>query len=852
MFDSIFKRPDATSSSTAIPASGQHPDNRSAQLEAKQAALTQADALTGDESAALAFMLQCEFAEARLKAAEHLTSRPMLESALRAVRNADRRVAKLLQARLDALQQRDVWQQQAQQCVEDARRLAEEAHLLPNQVADLDRAWQSIGTPPPFETSEFDSARSILRDRLEAQAALQRAIMDVLARLRAMRDAADQLAPAEIAQTLDLLEQEIERYRTSSEAPSLPKHLFPEFEQRHSNFKQMLVSLTGRQEAIKARREALERWESGSAAALKEESLQRAWNELPVLHEDEIQVSLQARFDALIGGVLESQQAKQAAVKERKQDAIQHFIEALSGMEKALENGALHLASEQDKALRAIDLKAAKLSDAQTARLAKARAELSRLQSWAKWGGNISREELLKAAEGLPEQSLAALELAKKVGSLRERWKSLDSSAGPASKELWEHFDAACSTAYAPAAEHFRKLADERQNNLAKAQALVNDVRQFALKSSCEAEDASAVDWKAVANYCLHTTQAWRRLGPIDRKDKKRVDAEFALAMKTLSEPLALQRDIEIKIREELIARASDLNAGDRSALDTLRGLQERWQVQAKSLPLERKDEHDLWQRFRAACDAVFAKRKASAAAADAERKQHLKAKETLCATLEAAINGPEAEIAKVLRESKEAWVKIGPVPRASEAQIDARHQLATRELQKHLDAAKRDAAAAKFNALRDKLVLCRTLEAALVSGSAAQVESRESWNAKWLALPVLSKEFECRMRNRFDAALNALQADTAQYASVLEQNRALLSLELLRLEIMTGIESPPECSRERLKLQVEQLQSSLKAGQKPVTQDAQLLRLCSVAALMDQQTAGRIDKLIGNIKIAG
>src|ERR1035437_5520818 len=131
MFDSIFKRPGATPSSAQTPAREQQPDIRTAQSEAKQAALTQADALTGDESTALAFMLQCEFAEARLKAAEHLHSRPMLESALRALRNADRRVARLLQTRLDALQQQDVWQQQAQRCVEDARRLAEEAHLLP-------------------------------------------------------------------------------------------------------------------------------------------------------------------------------------------------------------------------------------------------------------------------------------------------------------------------------------------------------------------------------------------------------------------------------------------------------------------------------------------------------------------------------------------------------------------------------------------------------------------------------------------------------------------------------------------------------------------------------------------------
>jgi hypothetical protein len=852
MFDSIFKRPAGTPSSTAIPTREQPADNRAAQIEAKAAALARADALTDDESLALAFILECEFAEARLKAAEHLRSKSMLESALLAVRNADRRVAKLLHVRLDALQRQEVWQQQAQQCVDDARRLAEESHLLPNQVADLDRAWKLIGIPPQAEQGEFEKARASLRDRLEAQAALQRSIMDILARLRATREAADGLAAADIANTLDSLEQEMVLHRASPEAPSLPKHLLPEFEQRLLSFKQMLVPLAGRQDATKARQEALERWEAGSTVALKEESLLRAWQDMPPLPEGEAQAALQARFDTLVGGAREVRQSKQAAVKEKKQDAIQHFINVLDGMEKALENGALHTASEQDKALRAIDLKSAKLSEAQSARVARVRSELGRLQSWAKWGGNISREELLKAAEGLPAQSLAALELAKKVGSLRERWKSLDISAGPSSKELWERFDAACTTAYAPAAEHFKKLADERHNNQAKAKAIIDEMRQFAISSNCAAEDAGAVDWKGIANFCLNTTQVWRRLGTIDRKEKKRLDAEFDLSLKTLSEPLARQRGIEIRMREKLIAQVNDLSPGDRSALDTLRNLQERWQAQAKSLPLARKDEQELWQRFRAACDAVFAKRKANAAAADADRQQQLKAKESVCVALEAAVSGPQESLAKMLREGKEAWSRIGPVPRVAEAKIEARYKTATSELQKHLDAAKLLAANAKFNALRNKMALCRMLEEALLDGSTAKLEGAEIWNAKWQALPVLSNEFERTMRLRFDAVLNAVQSNSAQYASVLQQNRAGLSLELLRLEIMAGIESPPECARERLKLQVELLQASLKAGQKPVTQDAQLLRLCAQAAPTDQDTAARIDRLVGNIKLGG
>ena len=105
MFDYFFKRtPNAPTSSLgedagivvqATPAKDKEKE--------KEAALQEAKALSGEESTAVAFILRCQFADARLIAAEHLRTKPMLEQVLPAMRNADRRVAKLVQARLDAI-----------------------------------------------------------------------------------------------------------------------------------------------------------------------------------------------------------------------------------------------------------------------------------------------------------------------------------------------------------------------------------------------------------------------------------------------------------------------------------------------------------------------------------------------------------------------------------------------------------------------------------------------------------------------------------------------------------------------------------------------------------------------------
>jgi hypothetical protein len=851
MFNFFFKRSVNKHPAEQTADQPPQPDPRAATAQARQAALAQAESLSGDEAAA-DFILQCEFADARLKAAHHIQSKGLLERVAQAMRNTDRRVAKLMQQRLDAISQQEAAVENAGKCIREAQRLVEEPQLMLNQVADLDRAWQSAGAMPQPMRDKFDGIRSLLRERLEAQAALQRAVMDARTKLQQLIKTATEapglMPPEHIVQALDSLEQQMAQYCASPEAPSLPQHLLSEYIARHNSFKQTLASLEKRHAAIAAHEETLAGWERAPIDELKEDALKRAWHALPAMHGDDA-TPLDARFDALTDRIGRSRKPKEIVTRDVKQESGQQVADTLDRLEKALDDGALQIAAQQDKALRAIDVKSLRLSDAQTARLATARSELNRLQSWARWGGNISREELLKAAQELPGQSLAVPELAKKVGSLRERWKSLDVSAGSAGKELWEQFDAACTAAYAPAAAHFKTLADERQKNLEKAEAIIADVRQFAGTSHCAGEDAADVDWKAVAAYCARTAQLWQRLGPIGRKEKKSADIEFAVAMRALSEPLAVQQKLEITRREKLIAEAVGLSPSDRKSLDALRTLQERWQERAKSLLLERHDEQALWQRFRSACDTVFAQRKETAHAADADRQQQLQAKEALCATLDAAASASLDAIPKVLRDIKDAWDKTGPVPRAAERQIETRYQTALAVLQKRLDDAQRSAMAAQVTALHDKVMLCRAVEEKIVKNQPVDQAEAMQLQAGWQALPALAPEFERVLSARFETAIAASASADRQYALFLGQNLAALAHDVLRLEILMGVDSPPELSRERLQLQVEVLQSSLKAGQKPVTQDVQLVRLCGLPAVPGQQLAGRIGRLIAGIK---
>ncbi|MBI3229600.1 MAG: DUF349 domain-containing protein [Burkholderiales bacterium] len=860
------------------------------QQEKKQAALQQAASVANDETAAVSFILQCDFADARLQAAQHIQSKAALEQVLAGTRNLDRRVAKLMQQRLEALQYQQQSEGRAQAALEQAEKLLAQPLLMTSHLSELDKVWAALGKLPAEmpQVSRFTQVRADIAGRLQEQAQLQRRLIDLVAKLKACQLApavnaenadaehAERAVKAEIASARQLI-QELDALKEHRECAALPRQLMPEAEQEARRIMQKIQEDEQAQAALQACQHALQQWRqaleqaavaevsevkegadsastpSDSAPALDVTQISKEWQTLlancgkaqqaqlqvqfaeikrrlaPIASSDAVASASPASVSTSPASASQSSPASQhsqtnpprehhprpakntqhALSKEELQAANTQFAQALHALEAALQEGSLQAAAENDKLLR--DLKAVKPNGNQAGRLTALRAELHRLQSWARWGGKVSREELTKAVEDLATQEMTVVELAKKVGSMRERWRSLDASAGPAPRQLWERFDQACTTAYAPAAEHFKKLAAERAQHAQQAQDIIGQVQAFV---QAHPVDTPQPDWRAIASFCQKVDQQWHRLGSIERKERKRLDKEFAQALAVLLQPLEQQRAIEVRRREELIAEVEQLDSHERGALDHLRHLQERWQEMAKALPLARKVEQELWQRFHAGCDAVFAQRKESAHQEQAERRQHLQAKEALCLQLEqVAAEETNKALRELLKNTRQAWKEIGPVPRAQEVALDKRWQQAQESIAQKIDAQALAAQKIQNQAQLEKLLLCIALENALQSGA----QESDVWNSRWAALPKVAAELEKVLNARWQNAIAAANDDVARekLLSRLQAKRADLANEVLRQEIIHGIDSPAEFSRERLQMQVQVLQSSLKSGEK-------------------------------------
>jgi hypothetical protein len=435
----------------------------------------------------------------------------------------------------------------------------------------------------------------------------------------------------------------------------------------------------------------------------------------------------------------------------------------------------------------------ASLTDDLRARLQLLRGEGARLKGWQQWGGGRARDDLTEEAEALAKFTLAASDpeqpdaprvdvkaQRETIHTLRMRWKELDRLGAPANQTLWQRFDAALQTASVPVAAHHAALAAARKENQATREALLTALEALPLPGSPAATadqnvsetgpsaehgveqggdqttDAGnerganrPIDWKDLVRELGNFQTAWRKLGPLEHTAP--ADAREALqqrhrgAIERIEAPLQQARRAAVAIREQLIAQAQSLvpepgrqrlasepgrQRPGPDAARQVRELQAQWQDHARQLPLARAVENEVWARFKAATDAVFAQREAVFAARDAEFAANLSAAEAVLERL-GALNAetPKAEIERTIADADRAWREGGELPRGALDGVERRFRAARAAAVELLSAGVRARWQAQCDTLTASLLLCEEREAGL--GSSSADELARHWQAR-------------------------------------------------------------------------------------------------------------------------
>lgn len=819
-------------------------DKQKAKEQERQAYLQKIQASIGSEDDLLALLAECDFADGRFLAAQHLSSSASLERALQITRNIDKRTAKLMQARLDQIHQQEQIAQSARKCLEKADALLEQNVILANQLIDLDKQFASIGNISSSATSlvsdevskEFHLKRDAIQQRLNAQLDLQRQLLQVNHEIDQTQDfSADEIS-LQVARWKVILKSAAD----SNLFASIPKNLFSDTEAKLSLFEQTL-------ENLRLARVSNETSRVATSHPLSKDSTSNA----AIAHGSD-SVTSDPKSDVnsdLNDTIVEPRQtSKEPEVSAQTPSmSLAQFEQNLEKLEAALEQGTLHIARQYERELRHIDIKQNKqkqgqprLSSELKERLSTARSQFAHLVSWAKWSGNVSRDELVNTAEQLASLSLSPLEIVETVSALREQWRQMDTSGG-APRELWLRFDAACSHVYAPAAQHFQAQAELRRANLADAEALLSQCRIDVQQHLNDLQN-----WKSLHAKILQMRQSWKKIGPVDRKEKNRLDKEFEELLLTLTTPLEQRQQEEIQSREDMIAEVESLDFAQKSSIDQLRSIQQRWQAQAISVPLSRKDEQALWERFRAACDAIFEKKRSLAESADQQRQFNLQAKRAIYAELLSTDCQDPLQARQLIDSATTKWRAIGHVPRALEQQLEQEFQQQIQKLNTLIADFHTQERQRKSEQFFIALELCEHLEKAVSQGDASA--QSDALITRWNALTLNANKFVKALQTRLKNAQAVTSENAKEFEKLMHANGSVWDAHCLHLEILLGIDSPSELARERLKKQVEVLQQAMKNGNHQQQLQHLLLHLLSVPTISTEQRKARLKQVFQKI----
>ena len=761
--------------------------------------------------------------DVRLAALERVHDPELLDQIARHSRNRDKRLYRRARERLDALAAEQARAAHCERlCVEmENLRWDGESGNNAGRFPKLEQEWREQEAAAPDELRErYAQARARFLAERQASAGRRGQRLELIATLETLLERLRH----ETEPSAEL--QAAIRYATC-EAPAAWNHLGPaqdaEIRRLSERFRQLEQDIHEQDRTLQrnhARAERLREVLQQAETLLRQPSavqeseikhLRQHWEGLERPETHTLAQDLQNRFDSL----LDQLRARlQRQVQQRDQE-WRELQELTTQLEAAAENGELHQATQLQDQIRHrlkhnIGLSRAQMTGIEE-RLQACAGRVNELRDWRRWGAHQAREQLCATAENLIGLEAEPAEIAQQIQQVREAWKELDHHEGAAPKILWKRFNAACERAYAPCQAYFEAQAQERRQNLEKKQALCDQLEQFETTT-----DWQRVDWREADRLRRRAQEQWYKIGPVNRTDRKTLDRRFQRVLRQLDERLDAERNREFQRRQQLIQQVQALaDSPDlRVAIETAKRAQAEWHPTVQALP---RQEQALWKEFRAACDTVFARRQAEQQAADTERQDHLQHKRELCAELEAlATVEPEqlAEARARLQTMQQEWETAGPVPKAEQRALDQRFENALRQFARHEQALRRDSARQTFQRLHQRARLCAQVEALLADPPADPATTLAEAQETWETLPELPAALLEPLRQRFNTVVQALSDANPASASALrarlEQNLERKRVWCVCMEIVAGLESPPEFAALRMEYQVARLSASL------------------------------------------
>ncbi len=289
--------------------------------------------------------------------------------------------------------------------------------------------------------------------------------------------------------------------------------------------------------------------------------------------------------------------------------AAQTVREALATLEKETAEGHGKASAGAAAALRAVlKVNGKHIDNALEQQVHTALVAAGELEGWQRWSADQVREDLVAKAEALinrPEgQALGGRKMQETLRNLRDQWKQADQGGAP-NHALWKKFDEACNAAHKVVEAWLDKIRTEAAEHKAQRLALIEEVKAWAQ------EHAASTDWKGVNRALYQFGDRWREGGHVGEKLFAELQPLWKQAIALAAAPLEAAQKESLARRHAMIEEAVVLGAAPTLRIDAVKALQQRWQSEAQTVPLDRKHEQKLWDAFRKPIDEAFNRKSA-------------------------------------------------------------------------------------------------------------------------------------------------------------------------------------------------------------------------------------------------
>ena len=365
--------------------------------------------------------------------------------------------------------------------------------------------------------------------------------------------------------------------------------------------------------------------------------------------------------------------------------------------------------------------------------------------------------------------------------------------------------------------QNFRNLNETYQLYVEQFYDMVNinrELRDLDFKKNLEAKTAFCEEAEALAQRSdvveayrelqkLH--EQWKDYGPVEKQYRESIWERFKAATAVINrnyqahfEGLKEQQEANLVAKTalcekaEAIAAAEMANANEwNAATKTLEEIQKEWRGIGFA---SKKDNQKIYDRFRAACDAFFARKKEFYAGFKESINENLARKLAICEQAEALKDSTDWKAtADTLIDLQKQWKEIGAVPRQKSDALWKRFRAACDSFFEARDKQPKDANDYYGN-LKAKQRLIAEINAYELSGDAeADAEAGSKFSERWQAIGFVPFKEKDRIAQayreamaKFNAGRGASRRQRPERTPMTEKERLVKKYNQLEQDIVT------------------------------------------------------------------